>query len=299
MTRIKINKQTYLIEDQYEINSKTFEYLEHLGKGGNSSVECYLERDSGIPYAIKIIPLESHTDFHKRESQRSIAELKLLKQLNHQHIINFYGFKSVKIEKIVSSRKIKIDALLILMEKADCSLKDYICSNDISYAEYAGQILGLCEALNLIHNVAIHRDLKPENILVVNSIWVISDFGLCSMLDGSSPEITSDSKAIGPKYWLSPEAFSRYIDIDEHRKEIAICSDIYQLCAIFWFIINRKHPSGILTKQDFSGPAKLFEPIFRGLQHESSRRYISTNDFVETFKAVILETETETEMATA
>ena len=142
MTRIKINKQTYLIEDQYEINSKTFEYLEHLGKGGNSSVECYLERDSGIPYAIKIIPLESHTDFHKRESQRSIAELKLLKQLNHQHIINFYGFKSVKIEKIVSSRKIKIDALLILMEKADCSLKDYICSNDISYAEYARQILG-------------------------------------------------------------------------------------------------------------------------------------------------------------
>lgn len=291
MTRIKINNQTYLIEDQYEINSKTFEHSEHLGKGGNSSVECYLERGSGIPYAIKIIPLESHTDFHKRESQRSIAELKLLRKLDHQHIIKFYGFKSVKIEKIVQSRKIEIDALLILMEKADCTLKEYICSNNISYAEYSGQILGLCDALNIIHKVAIHRDLKPENILVVNSTWVISDFGLCSMLDGSGPELTSDSKAIGPKYWLSPEAFSRYIDIDEHRKKIDICSDMYQMCAIFWFIVNRKHPSGVLTIDDFSGPEKLFTPIIQGLQHEGTRRYHSTNQFLETFKNAILETE--------
>lgn len=291
MIRIKINNQNYLIEDQYEINSTTFEHSEHLGKGGNSSVECYLERGSGIPYAIKIIPLESHNDFHKRESQRSIAELKLLKQLDHQHIIKFYGFKRIKIKKLIRSKELEIDALLILMEKADCSLKEYICSNSISYAEYSGQILGLCEALNLIHGIAIHRDLKPENILVVNSILVISDFGLCSMLDGSSPEITSGNKAIGPKYWLSPEAYSRYIDIKENRKDIALCSDIYQMCAIFWFIINRKHPSGILTVQDFSGPTKLFEPIFRGLQHESTRRYNSTNDFVQTFKTAILETE--------
>ncbi|MEB4801788.1 protein kinase family protein [Acinetobacter soli] len=294
MIRIKINNQTYLIEDQYEINSTTFEHSEHLGKGGNSSVECYLERGSGTPYAIKFIPLETNTEFHKRESQRSIGELKLLRQLDHQHIIKFYGFKRIKIKKLIRSKEIEIDALLILMEKADCSLKEYICSNSISYAEYSGQILGLCEALNLIHEIAVHRDLKPENILVVNSTWVISDFGLCSMLDGSSPEITSGNKAIGPKYWLSPEAFSRYIDIEEHRKDIALYSDIYQMCAIFWFIINRKHPSGILTEQDFSGPTKLFEPIFRGLQHESTRRYNSTNDFVETFKIAILETETTT-----
>ncbi|MGG2096809.1 MULTISPECIES: protein kinase domain-containing protein [Acinetobacter] len=291
MASIKINNQTYLIEDLYEIDSKVFEHLEHLGKGGNSSVECYLERDSGTAYAIKVIPLETHTPFHKKESQRSIAELKLLRQLNHQHIINFFGFKRVKIEKISRSSKFKVDALLILMEKADCSLKEYICKNNISYSEYSGQILGLCDALRLIHNVAIHRDLKPENILVVNSTWVISDFGLSSMLDGSSPDITSSSKAIGPKYWLSPEAFSRYIDINEHRKNIDICSDIYQMCAIFWFIVNRKHPSGILTKDDFSGPEKLFNPIIKGLQHEGNRRYDSTNQFLETFKNAILETE--------
>ncbi|HFG6988812.1 TPA: protein kinase, partial [Acinetobacter baumannii] len=287
MIRIQVNNQIFHIENKYEIDSKVFEHLEHLGKGGNSSVECYLERDSGTPYAIKVIPLENHTIFHERESRRSIAELKLLRQLKHQHIISFYGFKRVKIEKVLRSNKIKVDALLILMEKADCSLKEYICTNNISYSEYSGQILGLCEALNLIHSFAIHRDLKPENILVVNSTWVISDFGLSYMLDGSSPEITSNSKAIGPKYWLSPEAFSRYIDIDEHRKEIALCSDIYQMCAIFWFIINRKHPSGILTEEDFCGPKKLFNPILRGLQHNSNRRYHSTNQFLDSFKKVI------------
>ena len=63
------------------------------------------------------------------------------------------------------------------------------------------------------------------------------------------------------------------------------------MCAIFWFIVNRKHPSGILTKDDFSGPEKLFNPIIKGLQHEGNRRYDSTNQFLETFKNAILETE--------
>lgn len=292
MTNIRINNSTFSIEEEFEILSDKYQYQEHLGKGGNSSVECFIEKNSGIEYAVKIIPLDSCNDFYKREALRVKTELSILTKLKHNHIVRYYGHKLGKIKK----RKFKgessiVDALFIVMEKADCSLKDYIRNNKVDYSQYAGQMLGLCDALKLLHTLAIHRDLKPENILVVNSSWVISDFGLCSMLDGSGPEITSHSKAIGPKYWLSPEAFSRYIDIDEHRKEIICGSDIYQMCAIFWFVINRKHPSGILSLDDFTGPEKLYEPIHKGLQHDSSRRYNSTDDFLEAFKTIILEPE--------
>lgn len=290
MIDIRVNGRSFLIEEEFKLSSVVYQHQEHINGGGNSSVECFVNRDEGKEYAVKIIPLESDNNFQRREIQRVRTELDVLTQIKHDHVVAYYGYKMIVIKKRLGKDKFKdVNALFIIMERADCNLKDYICQNKIDYASYSGQILGLCDALNILHSVAIHRDLKPENILIVNSSWVISDFGLCTMINGSSPEITSNSKAIGPKYWLSPEALSRYVDITEHRKEITYCSDIYQMCAIFWFVINRKHPSGVLSFEDFSGPRKLYEPIFRGLQHDSQRRYVSTDDFVNAFQTAILE----------
>ena len=289
MINIKVNSYSYKVPRLIEIDSKNYEYQEHLGKGGNSSVECYLDSGSGDEYAFKIIPLEDYNEFHRREAKRAVTELKLLKALNHEHIIKFYGYKRINIIRQYRGKNHTVEALLISMEKADCSLKDYICNNKVDYSEYSAQLVGLASALNQINSHAIHRDLKPENILVVDTKWVISDFGLGFMLDGSSPDITNKGKAIGPRYWLSPEAFSRYINIDEHRKDISFNSDIYQMCSIFWFVVNRKHPSGLLSSSDFIGPHKLYEPIIKGLQHDASRRYLSTAEFEQTLQECIYE----------
>lgn len=289
MINIKVNNCYYKVPKSIELNSKVYEHQEHLGKGGNSSVECYVDSGSGDEYAFKIIPLEDYSDFHKREAKRAVTELRLLKILNHEHIVKFYGYKRIEITRTFKSRSHTVKALVIIMEKADCSLKEYICKNNIDYSEYSAQLVGLAKALNQINNRAIHRDLKPENILVVDTKWVISDFGLGFMLDGSSPDITNEGKAIGPRYWLSPEAFSRYIDIHEHRKDISFNSDIYQMCSIFWFVVNRKHPSGILSSSDFIGPHKLYKPIIKGLQHDASRRYVSTAEFAQTLEECIYE----------
>lgn len=289
MINIKVNNDYYKVPKSIELHSKTYEHQEHLDKGGNSSVECYVDSGSGDEYAFKIIPLEDYDNFHRREARRAHTELELHKILNHDHIVRFYGHKFIHIIKKFRGKDINVRALIISMEKADCSLKDYICNNKVDYSEYSAQLVGLANALSLINNHAIHRDLKPENILVVDTKWVVSDFGLGFMLDGSSPDITNEGKAIGPRYWLSPEAFSRYININKLRKDIDFNSDIYQMCSIFWFIINRRHPAGLLCPDDFSGPEKLYAPITKGLQHDGSRRYQSTEEFAQTLEECVYE----------
>lgn len=289
MIELYVSGSKYYLDETITVDSKIYQYNENLGKGGNSSVEGFIEKKSGIEYACKIIPLENYNDSVKRESKRSIIELKLLRKLNHSHVIEYYGYEVLTIKKNFKGKQKDVEALIIVMEKADCSLKEYICRRKVNYIEYSAQLVGLANALIHLHELAIYRDLKPENILVVNSKWVISDFGLAYMNDGSNEEITLKSKAIGPRFWLSPESFSRYINIDEHRKDISFNSDIYQMCSIFWFVVNRKHPSGMLSLSDFIGPNKLFEPIIKGLQHDASRRYISTAEFAQTLEECIYE----------
>lgn len=289
MIKIKVNNSYFSIPEEIEIDGFKYQYQTHLGGGGNSSVEEFVSLEDGRELACKIIPLENRTDFHKKEAQRVHTEVKLLKSIKHQHVINYIASKLINIHKLLKDNKAcNIRALFVLMEKADTTLKEFICEKRVDYITYSGQILGLAGALTQLHKQAIHRDLKPENILVVDSNWVISDFGLGKFLDNSSPDITSQTKAIGPKYWLSPEAYSRYVDINENRKEIDCKSDIYQMCAIFWFIINRKHPSGILTYDDFDGPKEIFDILEKGLQHDTSRRYSSTDEFYQTLRQAIL-----------
>jgi serine/threonine-protein kinase len=288
MIYIDINRTSYQIEDNLIINGMVYQYESHIDDGGNGIVNNYLNVQTGDFFAVKIIPL-----FSNKEAERIHTELEILKHTKHDNIIKYYGHKITKIRMLDKHRQPLRDirALFIVMEKAECNLKNFIRENKLDFSIYSAQIIGLCEGLNTLHEIAIHRDLKPENILVTDSHWVISDFGLCSKLDGTSPEITSPTKAIGPRFWLSPEAYTRYLDIEEHRKDIIFKSDIYQMCAIFWFIINRKHPSGILSLDDFDGPKQLYDPIVRGLQHDNNRRYTSTSEFLETFKQAILETE--------
>lgn len=270
----------YTIPSVLEIGSTSYTYNnEELGRGGNGFVLNFIGADS-ISYAVKIIPL--YKKKHK-ENKRVAVELQFLKTVSHDHIIKFKGSKAIKI----LDHDRQVDAMCLVFEKADCNLKELISETEVSYSSYILQFVGLCKALCLLHTKGVHRDIKPENILVIGDKWVISDFGLCAMTDGNTSDITPPDKAIGPRYWLSPEAHSKHIGIDQHTKKIDFHSDIYQMCAIFWFIINRRHPSGLLVREDFVGPEHLYPLIVRGLQHDKERRYASTQEFRDALEKVI------------
>jgi eukaryotic-like serine/threonine-protein kinase len=249
-------------------------YLEEqIGSGGNGTVH-HCQDKSGKSFAVKFLnPFSSAS-----EKKRYRLELDLMKAIsaeNNQNLIKLFG------EGVVSGKNKKsyVDLTFLIMEKADFNLREFILksSNNVLEPVYLAQFRGLVSALTTLHKTAIHRDIKPENILVVGERWVISDFGLCSSVSEVSEDITPQGKVIGPRFWLSPEAINKSVGVLE---DITFASDIYQLAAVFWWVVNRKHPTGILSHEDWTGHKKtLCDPILKSLQHSQKRRYTNAEDF--------------------
>lgn len=227
-------------DDVIANSGQSYEIGNYIGCGGNAVVyECL--NGYGEQYAIKIM-----LHINEKSLVRFSQEIEVLKKIHHPHVVKYID--SGEIDVLNSKRNEKIPFLI--MEKAETNLIEYIKYNDrIEYGIYAPQFEGLCEALSEIHKYAIHRDIKPENILIKGETWQISDFGLCTCLGNDRKDITAVNEKIGPKFWLSPEAINHfYFNNDVIDKY----SDVYQLCAVFWFALTHRHPTGIISLDDWN-----------------------------------------------
>jgi eukaryotic-like serine/threonine-protein kinase len=157
------------------------------------------------------------------------------------------------------------------MRRADINLREFLirATSPLRFEDYYGQFIGLAKALRQLHSVAIHRDIKPDNILISGDVWQISDFGLCALVEEAEEQLTRTDEAVGPRYWMSPEAVSKAMGLGD---SINCCSDLFQLASVFWFVVTRRAPIGILSMEDWSGPPALGKLLLETLQHNPSRR---------------------------
>ncbi len=283
---IVIRDSSYSVPDRIIANDG-FAYAveDRLGAGGNGVVhQCTREGDGEI-FAVKF--LTSLDDPRRRarfERERGI--MFALSADPHDHLIRVISDGSVDARQRLRRREIEKVMPFVVMEKADLSLRELIKteSHPVSSAIYIAQFRGLVSALELLHRHAIHRDIKPDNILVVGERWVISDFGLCASIadGGDGADLTRHWEVVGPRFWMSPEANNRSIGLDE---EISFASDVFQLAAVFWWVVNRRHPSGILCRDDWLGLENLYEPVAKALQHSTRRRF----DSAAAFKTAVVE----------
>jgi serine/threonine-protein kinase len=263
----------HIDETVISVSDNQYEIQDRIACGGNAVIHACIERATGTEYAIKFL-LASGLKRIRRFKQ----EVKVIKHVNHEQLIKYIddGFTTAEIKKEKKTKRIPF----LVMPKAEQNLREFIVSaaHRISYEEYIAQFKGLTSALAALHQKAIHRDIKPENILIKGETWLLSDLGLCKFFDHDQQDLTQELEPIGPRYWMSPEAFNRMVG---NNDEISKKSDVYQLCSIFWFVVTGRHPSGVLTKSDWSGPQNIFEPIFQSLSHNPDKRSPDANHLLE------------------
>lgn len=253
----------YVIDDTIISNNNEYEILENIDNGGNGSVFSCLD-SNGIEYAVKFLLNHSNKGIKRFEQ-----EIKLMQLVNHPHLINYID--SGVIESYIPKNNDYCELKYVIMQKADGNLRNYIIKHDyIPYNEYAPQFSGLCGALSELHKYAIHRDIKPENILIRGSTWVLSDFGLCEFIDPElHNDITGVFEKVGPQFWMSPEAInSHYFGLDEISKR----SDVFQLCSVFAFVLNRRYPGGILNADDINTTEPIKDLILSSLSYNTKLR---------------------------
>lgn len=265
----------YRIDDNIISNSyNEYEIIEEIGGGGNGTVFSCIDF-AGNEYAVKF--LLNHS---KKGEKRFEQEINLMKLVNHPHLIKYIDDGTV--DCYIPKTKENLDLKFVIMPKAEGNLLDYIKYHDnIPYNEYASQFRGLCGALSELHKYAIHRDIKPENILIRGATWVLSDFGLCEFI---APELHNDitgiNEKIGPQFWMSPEAVnSHYFGSDEINK----CSDVFQLCSVFTFILNRRYPGGIISYDDINTTEPIKALIMSSLSNNPQLRPSDGSELYEKF----------------
>lgn len=252
-------------------SGKNYVVEERLGHGGNAVVHKCYDGFSGEEFAIKFLLNEQQ--LRKTRFER---EKEFLSKCKHQHIVRYYDNGNVE-GRLKTNRiyKKKIDFIVMELSEDGDLRKSLNQAGHIGPEIYTAQFRGLSDALAHMHGKGIlHRDIKPENILIIGERWVISDLGLAAPENRAGRlDLTDEKEKVGPVYWMSPEATNKCLGVKSIRSKITKQSDVFQLASVFWFIVNRNHPSGVLQQKDWRGEVEIFNVLYKALQHNPTERF--------------------------
>ncbi len=246
---MEIHIDEFLKEDSYNFD-KNLKFIEKIAHGSFGTVIHMKDTTSNKDLAVKIINKSGSTSnlIHKMKE-----EITILKQLNHENIVTFFGFNETN------------SKLYILMEFLPYgTLSTWIKNNIDKITEEKASIImsKLFSAVEYLHHQQIcHRDIKPENVMFakendLNSIKLI-DFGLSAQhFDNIS---TNDY--CGTFLYMAPEQIE--------KKSYSQTVDVWALGIILFMLLNNgKHPFYIkgdlrkeLAKKIKKGSFKFYNKV--------------------------------------
>ena len=160
-----------------------------LGRGAYGKI--YLVTVNGQKMALKRIK----TNNEEGVDLSAIREIKILREINHEHIIRVHNVFSEKQKR-----------MCLLMEYIPYDLRNLINNKSFIFSEQEAVeiVYQILLALDFLHSKAIlHRDVKPSNILLTEfSQCKLIDFGLARNFDGKSDPLT---KNVCTRWYRSPE----------------------------------------------------------------------------------------------
>ena len=212
------------LDKGYNDLNSNYEFIENIAEGAFGKVIHVKDIINNKDLAVKVINKSGRTVnlIHKMKE-----EVTILKQLNHENIVKYYGYEETNSKLYIIMEFIKYGTLSEFMNKNIGKIKEEDASIIISK---------LLSATEYLHNKLIcHRDIKPENIMFskendLSSIKLI-DFGLSeqnlynSLLEGYA----------GTLLYMSPEQIE--------KKSYSQTIDIWSIGIILYMLLNNnKHP---------------------------------------------------------
>ena len=207
----------------YELDSN-YKFIEKIANGSFGTVIHVIDINTDEELAIKVI---NKLGCSPESIRKMKEEITILKQLQHENIVQFYGYEETNSKLLIMMEYLKYGTLSQWMKKNN---------NKITEENASIIIHKILNATDYLHNKQIcHRDIKPENIMFSNendlsSIKLI-DFGLSEqnlfnpLIDGYC----------GTLLYMSPEQIE--------KKSYSQTVDIWSIGIILFMLLNNnKHP---------------------------------------------------------
>ena len=166
---MEIYMNELITESPYELQ-KEMKFIEEIDHGAFGKVIHVHENKKNADMAVKVI---NKNGAGIQLIQKMKEEVSILKQLNHNNIVKFYGYTETNNQLLIEMEYIKYGTLSRWM-------KNHHKISEEEASLIIGKVLSAVEYLHSMH--ICHRDIKPENIMMskendLASIKII-DFGL-------------------------------------------------------------------------------------------------------------------------
>ena len=212
--------------------------LEYIGGGGFANV--YKQKSTGL------VVKKLKDDFLSDDGIRSRfkREFNITQSLKDLYgIINVFSFSE--------------DTFSYTMEKAECTLEEYLERPDITDEIKLNCIRQILYIMSKVHDRdVIHRDLSPTNIFVIQGKLVLADFGLGKDLNMLTSHRTVHTNAFGQFFYCAPEQFMLLREGDKR-------SDVFSLGRLINFIMTKDPQSSHHLYRTVAEKAASDNPSFR------------------------------------
>jgi NIMA (never in mitosis gene a)-related kinase len=138
-----------------------------------------------------------------KEKQQLVAEVNILRELRHPHIVRYY-------DRIIDKASSKIFIVMEYCEGGDVGqiikkcrrTQDYI-AEEVIWKIFTQVVLALNECHSRREGKILHRDIKAGNVFLDSSMNVkLGDFGLSKIMSEHSEYAQTH---VGTPYYMSPE----------------------------------------------------------------------------------------------
>ncbi|KAM4121830.1 hypothetical protein ACB094_01G035200 [Castanea mollissima] len=217
-----------------------------IGRGTFGSVYIAMNRETGALCAMKEVDLIPDDPKSAECVKQLEQEIKILSQLKHQNIVQYYGSETVDDHFYIYLEYVHPGSVNKYVQEHFGAMTESVVRN------FTRHILS---GLAYLHSTkTIHRDIKGANLLVdASGVVKLADFGVAKHLTGESCNLSLK----GSPYWMAPEVMQAALNKDANPN-LALAVDIWSLGCTIIEMLNGKPPWS-----DFTGPQAMFKVLNR------------------------------------